>query len=218
MLMAPAAQHACWKNWPIGLTCYHLGWTSARVCLCTNNTILSTFWSESKRVAKILSKNCAIGRTNIHKSINRWVKCISYGFNTNRLKENNSKIRNGWKATSSWLENASTFYSFSVEIHGRLTLTYASASSVSSLMPAPPANNILHAAAFQPSRHHAPVIWSLEINGFYFHGIAMVMNHVINHRIARVTVRVINQDFSLLFFFCNATAACLRKRAPRVGD
>lgn len=41
----------------------------------------------------------------------------------------------------------------------------------------------------------------MEINGFYFHGIAMVMNRVVNHRIARVTDRVINQDFSFLSFF-----------------
>lgn len=62
-------------------------------------------------------------------------------------------------------------------------------------------NNTSHAASFHPPRHHASVIRSVEINGFYFHGIAMVMNRVVNHRIARVTDRVINQDFSFLSFF-----------------
>lgn len=62
-------------------------------------------------------------------------------------------------------------------------------------------DNTSHAASFQPPRNHASVIRSVEINGFYFHGIAMVMNRVVNHRIARVTDHVINQDFSFFLFF-----------------
>lgn len=133
-------------------------------------------------------------RTNIYMDITCWVSVFFYCFNTNWLKKITGKNR---------IHSLIHSFIFSAEIRGRLTLTSVSTSPrlFPQVRPFYSNNNTSHAAAFHPPRHHASVVWSVEINGFYFHGIAMVMNPVVNHRIARVTDCVINQDFFFLLFF-----------------
>lgn len=103
------------------------------------------------------------------------------------------------QAEAVWLENAPFWKAPPPFAENHECLTLTSGSNLPSCLPLLLQQHLAcHCLSATPSprlRHHASVIWSVEINGFYFHGIAMVMNRVVNHRIARVTDRVINQDF-----------------------